>query len=177
MDTDVEIIRPLDDILCYNAVSGFQHLNTISTAFMACEKGFELFDEFLHDYDGKHFLLSNGEYDLTTNVRRLTKICTKYGFIPNNSEQTINGFKIFPPDYFTPKNPDTGAVDITKNTYVIHHFDATWKSDAERMAIQFAIKYQKYLPIKVLKFIGTIRYGDSKTAIKKAIKHLTPKRR
>ncbi len=176
MDTDVEIIRPIDDILCYNAVSGFQHLNTIPTALMACEKGFTLFDEFLHDYDDTHFLLSNGEFDLTTNVTRMTNICLKYGFIPNSREQTIREFKLFPPDYFCPKNPDTGEINITKNTYAIHHFDASWKSDAERKAILFAVKYSKVLPINLLKFIGTIMYGDPKTAIKKAKSYLFRKK-
>lgn len=175
MDTDVEVLKPLDDILSYEAVSGFQHQNTIPTGLMACKKGNALFDELLHEYDEIHFKLSDGTYDLTSNVRRITKTCLKYGFIPNNTKQTVNSFTIFPPEYFCPKNPDTGVINITKNTYTIHHFDASWKSDAERKAIQFAIHYQKILPVKMLKFIGTVRYGGAKIAVKKMYKDLKSK--
>lgn len=36
MDTDVEVLRPLDDLLVYEAVSGFETKTRIPTGLMAC---------------------------------------------------------------------------------------------------------------------------------------------
>ncbi len=167
MDTDVEVIKPLDDILKYEAVSGIQPNNRISTSLMACEKGQPIFKEFLHEYDNIHFVLPNGKYDMTTNVSKITKICLKYGYVHNNIEQTISGFKLFPSDYFGAKDMETREINITDNTYAIHHFDGSWKSDVERKAIEFAGRHRKYLPIKIAKFIYIARYDGVGTAIKK----------
>ena len=77
MDTDVEVIKPLDVLLSYDAVSGFESDTQISTGLMACRKGHPLFKEFLDEYAGLHFVKPNGELDFTTNVTRITRTCNK----------------------------------------------------------------------------------------------------
>ena len=86
MDTDVEVIKSLDDLLLYQSVSGFESETQIPTGLMACEKGNRMFQEFLNDYEGKHFIRDDGSLDLTTNVTYITNICLKHGLIPNNSK-------------------------------------------------------------------------------------------
>ena len=103
MDADVEVIKPLDKFLSEQAFSGFDSLITIPTGIMACEKGFALFADMLREYDTRHFILSDGSFDLTTNVITITNHCKPLGFIPNNTKQTINGFTLYPKDYFCPK--------------------------------------------------------------------------
>ena len=51
MDTDVEVIRPLDSFLSNRAFSGFEDETNIPTGIMACEKGFPLFEELLEEYN------------------------------------------------------------------------------------------------------------------------------
>ena len=43
MDTDVEVLKPLDRFLSERAFSGFEDADAIPAGIMACEKGFELF--------------------------------------------------------------------------------------------------------------------------------------
>ena len=43
MDTDVEVIKPLDEYLHHEAVSGFENTTQIPTGLMACREGFPLF--------------------------------------------------------------------------------------------------------------------------------------
>ena len=81
---------------------------------MACEKGFALFADLLREYDTRHFILSGGSFDLMTNVTAITNYCSLRGFIPNNTKQTINGFTIYPKDYFCPKSPATLKIEITE---------------------------------------------------------------
>ena len=127
MDTDVEVIKPLDDLLKFHAVSGFETEKYIPTGLMACEKGHPAFVEFLKEYDGIHFIRFDRTPNMTTNVKRITDKSLKYGLVQDNSEQTLsNGFHILPTDYLCPKDWRTGAINITSNTYTIHHFAGTW---------------------------------------------------
>ena len=45
MDTDVEVIKPLDELLKYEAISGFESEDRVPTGMMACEKGHKMFAE------------------------------------------------------------------------------------------------------------------------------------
>lgn len=126
MDTDVEVLKPLDVLLQYDAVSGFESATRIPTGLMACRKGLPIFKELLAEYDGLHFVKSDGSMDLTTNVTRITNTLLKYGFVPNNQLQTVNGFTLLPQDWLCPKDYETKVVNITPNTLCIHHFDGSW---------------------------------------------------
>lgn len=126
MDTDVEIVSSLDPYLDNAAFSGFQTETEIPTGIMACEKGFPLFYELLHDYDNRHFKVGEGEYDTSTNVDAITKSCLVKGLKLNNQEQIVEGFHLYPRDVFCAKNYRTGVVEQTENTVSIHHFSGSW---------------------------------------------------
>lgn len=133
MDTDVEVLKPLDDILKYEAVSGFESNNAVPTGIMACQKGHAMFIELLKEYDYAHFIRDDGTYDTTTNVARITKTCLKYGLKLDNTFQTVNNFTLFPSEYFCPKDWDTGTIEFTENTYTIHHFAGSWLSTTAKL--------------------------------------------
>ena len=158
MDTDVEVIRPLDSLLSYEAVSGFETEFQISTGLMACRKGHPLFQEFLRDYDGKHFLNEDGSYDTTTNVIRITEICQKYGFQGNNQKQTVRGFTLLPKDYLCPKDYKSRRIHITRNTLTIHHFNASWVKGELRYAYDFADRCKLPGMFYVGRLIGEAKY-------------------
>ena len=131
MDTDVEVLKSLDSILEYDAVTGFESDEMITTGLMACIKNHPMFLEFLQEYSDKHFVNSDGSFDLTTNVTRITNTCFKYGFVPNNTFQTINNLTLLPKDYLCPKDYKTKKINITENSLTIHHFDGSWLSDEQ----------------------------------------------
>ena len=64
MDTDVEVLKPLDELLQYDAVSGFESSSRIPTGLMACREGQPLFEELLHEYDVLHFKRPDGRVQL-----------------------------------------------------------------------------------------------------------------
>ena len=170
MDTDVEVIKSLDDLLLYQSVSGFESETQIPTGLMACEKGNKMFLEFLNDYEGKHFIRDDGSLDLTTNVTYITNICLKHGLLPNNSVQTINGFTLLSRDYLCPKDHETREIHITDNTYTIHHFDGSWKSEEEVFLYELA-KTLKKIPMGsyIAKLISVLRYRGMIVAIRESI--------
>lgn len=158
MDTDVEVLRSLDELLSCRAFSGFESNESIPTGTMGAEKGHPLFVELLRDYDGQHFIQENGKYDLTTNVARITKTCLKYGLVQNNELQTVGGFTLFPKDYLCAKDPATGEFNITANTYTVHHFDGSWQTKRQKFVFQKTGLYKKYFPQKIAYRMATIQY-------------------
>lgn len=129
MDTDVEVLRNLDVFLGEEGFSGFERKNAVPTGIMAAEKGQKFIHELLAQYDNLHFIKKNGDLDETTNVTRITETALKYGLNLNNTTQTIEGFTFYPTDYFCPKNSRTLEINITENSYTIHHFAGSWDSD------------------------------------------------
>ena len=126
MDTDVEVLRPLDVFLKDRAFLGFEEEEYVATSIMACEKDFALFEAFLKRYDERHFFKQDGRYDVTSNVEEITNYLLKYGLVLNNKQQTIAGLTLYPKDFFSPKNHKTRKIESTDNTYTIHHFAGSW---------------------------------------------------
>ena len=169
MDTDVEVLKSLDEFLDCEAFSGFESVDRIPTGIMAAEKGQDLFTELLDEYNDAEFIKEDGSYDLTTNVSRITNICLKYGLELNNNKQTIKGFTLYPYDYFCPKDCVTKKIKITKNTAVIHHFDGSWLPEIEKYQLRLFEKYSRFLPnvfaLRIAKFNSIKKHCGLKTAI------------
>ena len=131
MDTDVEVLKPLDDLLKFDAVSGFEAPTQLQTAFMACRQQYPLFKEFLDEDDGIH-CIQDGKMDLTVNGTRMTEKCLRYGLKLNGKLHTVAGFTLLPTEYLCPKSYETGEINITDKTLVIHHFAGSWQAKSIR---------------------------------------------
>lgn len=140
MDTDVEVLKPLDSILHYEAVSGFEDEGLIPTGLMASVAHQPLFEEMLHDYDHLQFIKPDGLMDLTTNVIRITNTCNKYGFVPNGQLQTVKGFTLLPKDYLCPKSLYDGKIYLTDNSLTIHHYAGSWVPAWRKKTSEFITK-------------------------------------
>lgn len=138
MDTDVEVLKPLDSLLIYDAISGFETENQIPTGLMASVANHPMIGELLKEYDDIHFDMGNGHIDLTTNVERITKTFLKYGLVLNNTKQTINDFTLLPKDYLCPKSYEDGKINITDNSLTIHHFAGSWYTPKEKFKQKIA---------------------------------------
>ena len=127
MDTDVEVIKSLDDLLHLPAFSGFESEVEIPTGIMASERFGKWAHEQLQYYVDRRFLRPDRSYDLTTNVEIISGIMASGGFLLTNSYQIYKDcMHIFPKDYFCPK-ARSGLITITNNTYCIHHFEGSWQ--------------------------------------------------
>jgi hypothetical protein len=127
MDTDVEVLKPLDIFLHHTAFSGFENDNSVPTGMMASIKGGTWVNELLAYYDNRHFLKGDGKVDSVSNTFIITNMMKKKGFIMNNKFQEIQDYVTFyPNDYFCPKSYKTGEINLTSNSYCIHHFAKSW---------------------------------------------------
>lgn len=128
LDSDVEILKPLDNFLNNHvAFSGFEDNDRLTTGLMGSEKNGLWVNELLKYYDHRSFYLKDGTIDITPNTEIITQIMEEKGLKIQNSLQEIKGYcTIYPSDYFCPKSWLTKEIYITPNTYCIHHFTGSW---------------------------------------------------
>lgn len=127
MDTDVEVLKPLDRFLEHAAFSGFESGEYVPTGIIGSEKSGKWVTKMLSYYDNASFLDSNNNPILETNVSIITRQMKEDGFIMNNTFQEIDGYIAFyPRDFFCPKDWDGDIIGITQNTHCIHHFAGSW---------------------------------------------------
>lgn len=136
VDTDVEMIKSIDDIINMPCL-GFETKDYVAPGLiMIAYKKMNFYKKMIDIYESFDFFnIKETIVDLTTN-----ELC-KNGLIRDNSMQTVCGIKIFPMDYFNPKGVDFGKTEITKNTYTIHHYDASWKNETDKLLMKFRSKY------------------------------------
>lgn len=144
MDTDVEVLKPYDDLLSLTGFTGYEGSKYLPpvTGTIASEAGNEWVKEQLDAYDGIHFLLPDGSMDLTTNTVRISRIMKQGGFIQDGKKKEYKGMHIFPVEYFCPRQT-TGEILITKDTYCDHHFLGSWSGGKKKKNVLLSIIGQK----------------------------------
>lgn len=126
MDTDVEVLKPLDRFLIHPAFSGFESPTGIPTGIMASEKNGKWAERELEYYKDRHFLKADGTPDLTTNVAIITNNLVKDGFLLNNTYQEHKGIIVmYPMEYFCPRDEYLQPAALPES-YTIHHFLGSW---------------------------------------------------
>ena len=127
MDTDVEVLRPLGELMELPAFTGYEAsmANAPVTGLMASAPHGLWVKEQLAAYDGAHFLLPDGSLDMKTNTVRISEIMKAGGFKQDGKKQVYKGMHIFPVQYFCPRQT-TGEYLLTADTYCDHHFMGSW---------------------------------------------------
>ena len=144
MDTDVELLKPLDSLLSYDAYFGFEDGVHVATGLgFGAVKGCNILKEMMDDYRDIPFVLEDGTYDLVTCPVRNTKILVSHGLIPNDDKQILDsGILILPKRYFSPIDNRTGEKNVDSETISVHWFSASWCSDEER---KYRLEFEKMI--------------------------------
>lgn len=133
LDTDVELIKPLDDLLEGGGFMGFDEKGIIASGLgFGAEAGNGIIGAFLRDYDDLPFVLADGGYDLTPCPDRNTATLRRLGMDLSNKDQTFMGMRFLPREYLCPMDYLTGKRTITEHTYSIHHYCASWTSSVTK---------------------------------------------
>lgn len=118
LDTDVEIIKPLNPFLEHRMFWGFEYETYLATCIIGTEPGHPLLGKLLSLYDGMREPKVNNS------------IVTQYfldhvaEFRLNNTRQSLNnGVEIYPKEYFSTPTKKQNA------GYCRHHATQLWKSD------------------------------------------------
>ncbi len=144
-DTDVEVIKPFEDIIvrgpfmgCENeiGVAGATTLAVAPGLGLGVNPGLGLYKELIDSYENLHFIDSEGNVNLKTVVSYTTELLCKYGLKNVNEIQECAGIYIYPKEWFCPMDYNTGKIYLTANTRTIHHFAASWLSKKEKLKIR-----------------------------------------
>lgn len=158
LDTDVELIKSLDDLLEGSGFAGFEGVEHIALGLgFGAEKGNSIIKAMLDQYNDLSFYNPDHTLNITPSPTYSTEILIEKGFKMNGEKQTVNGFTVYPKEYFCPRDYYTGKLNKTQNTYSIHWFNASWQTPHRRRMMQ------------VRRFIGNDNY-ERLLKIKNSIK-------
>ena len=129
-DTDVEVIRPMEDVLEKGPFMGFELLEekiALNPGLgMAAEQEMALYKIILDRYEEMSFLLDNGNLNPYTMIPMVTDLLKERGLQGNGTIEHIAGISLYPPEWFNPFNDLTGRLKITDNTRTIHWYAKSW---------------------------------------------------
>ena len=138
-DTDVEVIRSIDDIVERGNFMGFETDPKVQVKADASEAsvnpglgmgvapGLGLIKKMLDYYEGRHFEFIPGGIGQLTIVHIATEVLLKAGLKQQQGIQQVNDIWIYPAEYFCPINLKTGRIHVKPNTRTIHHYAGTWQ--------------------------------------------------
>lgn len=162
-DTDVEVIRPLDDIIAAGPFMGCEHPYTAgATPYemgvapglgLGVNPGLGLYKEILDYYMGASFVIPDGQSAPETVVTHTTRLLCSHGLKNLPGIQEIEGVKIYPSDYFCPISTVDGKLRITENTRSIHHYDQSWQSPARKYGRKIILSLGGYKLKNMLKSV------------------------
>lgn len=147
LDTDVELVQSLVPILEQGPYMGFEvdfcesdrgsaasglGLAVAPGLGMAANPGLGIYRDIIDSYEKDRFVKVDGSYDLTTVVTRVTNLLKENGLRDVPGIQEVAGVHIYPSEYFCPKDPLNLRLNLTENSYSIHHYDGSWTSGKEK---------------------------------------------
>ncbi len=172
LDTDVELLKPLDDLLCHNAYFGFEGGEYINTGLgFGAEKGTSILNEIMDDYHEIPYVKADGTSDDTTCPKRNTEVFLRRGLQRDDSQQTLEGgICILPTEYLCPKDWKSGTIKVTAETYSIHHASASWYTSEmkKKRAKVWWKEWRRHLPSTVgNKILGKEKYDKLRAKLKR----------
>ena len=163
VETDTEIIRPIDELLQFNAFFGFG-TETMTLPLCGTMKDSPVAKAMLDYYAGRSFG-KDGNYDTTTvNQILLNTLTEKFNLVHNNQFQVLNGnIAVYPKEYFFSTDWQTGQIKRNPKLFVIHYADSSWLDEKARKTVMRRRKLIKCFGEKVGNAISdTLTYCEEK---------------
>lgn len=163
-DTDVEVIRPMDDILSKGSYMGFERdprknvdgLVNPGLGF-AAEKNNDLIKIIIEYYSTLHFKIDPQKIRATeTIVQHTTKVLVSCGLKRSAGIQNVLNIQVYPSEFFAPIHFVTHRLHITHNTHTIHQYMATWMDNKKTIST----KLRNIMPESLLILINRIKHPE-----------------
>ena len=144
-DTDVELIKPIDDLVERGAFMGWEKADSQGNVHiapglgMAAPQGFPFYKEILDGFAKLSYYKDDGQWNSYTMIPLVTDLLKQKGLAMDGSRQKVDGLTIYPSDYLCPMDSLTGEIHLTNNTFAIHHYTMSWIS----RPIQWRVKMMR----------------------------------
>ena len=132
-DTDVEVIKDMTPILEEGPFMGCEKewdtpgMRIAAGLGLGALPSMNVYKELLDIYNNLHIIQKTGTISLPTVVDIVTDYFMSRGIKQCREKVAVDGITIYPDEFFCPKNYGSRELQITDNTYSIHHYEASWK--------------------------------------------------
>lgn len=157
-DTDVEIIKPIDDIVAQGPFMGIEKAapGVNPGLGIAAAKGEPIYKEIIDHYATLSFVDNDGNQIPGTVVKHTTDVLKRHGFKEEDRFQSICGINIYPNEYFNPLDDATGRLEITSNTRSIHWYSKTWVSNYGPVRAWITRRIHRYFGVNSIGWIKNL---------------------
>ena len=135
LDTDVELVKPLDSLLDHRGFVGLERgvptpygrpllVNTGSG--VGAEPGCREIRMMLDSYAHAVFVRETGEQDMRACTVRATPLFEAIGMQQKNERQDLDGFVLLPVECLSPFDYVTERMHRTEQTIGIHYYNGSW---------------------------------------------------
>lgn len=137
-DTDVEVIKPIEDIVANGNFLGVEQQDEKSITInpglgFGMEKNSLIISDLMKIYQNSNFICEGGTVKAQNIVEITTDYLLKNGLVNTSKVQQCCDCRIYPKDYFCPIDYNTRELKITDNTRTIHHYAESWVPKSTRI--------------------------------------------
>ncbi len=148
LDTDVELVRNLDELLYQPAFCSTEKWGVVNMGISGAQPQNPTLHRML-DYretisflypDGTENLISSGMYDTLSLMNQGLRLNGETQMLPNGT------MAVYASEFFQPFDFMSGEMHLTENTFSIHHFSGTWLGKGAAQAREDTRnRYQEFL--------------------------------
>ena len=161
-DTDVEVLRPFEDILTQGAFMGRESdgADVNPGLGMAAAPGLALYREVLDHYQDQHFLRGDGSLNMETIVSRTTGILRAHGLKNEPGVQQVAGVRVYPKEYFDPLDNNTGEITVTENTHSVHWYAMSWLPKRQQIIRRITRRFHRVFGADCFRFLKREKHRE-----------------
>ncbi len=125
LDTDEELLQPLDIFLSHDAFWGLEPGLRMQAGVFGCSKQHPILEKILSYYDKLDFIWNNATIPLVIgdHIYKILKEENPSLTLREDIIHLPNNMTIYPSHYFC---PDLASLNIDENSYTIHHPMGSW---------------------------------------------------
>ncbi|MBQ4600626.1 MAG: glycosyl transferase [Oscillospiraceae bacterium] len=128
LDTDQELVKPLEPFLMHEAFMGFLDSKNISAGVLGAVAHHPVMEKLLSYYDERPFYSETG-MDIKPNTNWMTDVLVELGLKMDDSFQQLPGVAVYPQTYFCPTSCVSIEDKTSADTVALHHWAMTWRTE------------------------------------------------
>ena len=161
-DTDVEVIKPMDDIIEKGPFMGFENDGTNGQLAVApglglgAEPGMALYKEILTRYDRTPFYCEDGTRNPFSMIPMVTEILVAEGLKGGAGVENVFGVDVYPKAWFNPFDDATGRLMKTSDTRTIHWYMKSWMPEQRPFVVALKRFARRVFGLGIVSKIGKL---------------------
>ena len=133
LDTDVEIIKSLDDLRYNESFCGLQYPGEAAFGLgFGAKKNNHIIKMIMDEYYNMDFIPDSEIQNEIPCPIIQSRVLHRLGMEYGDKMQIVQGMTIYPIEVLSPRNLNTLELNITTNTYTIHHYEGSWTTGKRR---------------------------------------------